>query len=213
MIELTYVPPKKKQKGGTSGFGDLVYVLMFYIMEGLFIFIGIPFLILAFGVIPVAMFLVITRGGGSESASLYILISFGVLIVFFQILGMQFFVRKYVLEPHKMTFGEWLRWKFSPTEIKKRRTEKIARSRKMEEWYGSMDRVYESRERLKDEQQYNLRGEWFGEDGDPEMKASSETDDATIVLGEIEEISDISAESSSSEPENLEIESIEEDSS
>ncbi|MGC9778799.1 MAG: hypothetical protein HZR80_06110 [Candidatus Heimdallarchaeota archaeon] len=210
---MTYVPPKKKQKGGTSGFGDLVYVLMFYIMEGLFIFIGIPFLILAFGVIPVAMFLVITRGGGSESASLYILISFGVLIVFFQILGMQFFVRKYVLEPHKMTFGEWLRWKFSPTEIKKRRTEKIARSRKMEEWYGSMDRVYESRERLKDEQQYNLRGEWFGEDGDPEMKASSETDDATIVLGEIEEISDISAESSSSEPENLEIESIEEDSS
>ena len=135
------------------------------------------------------------------------------MIVFFQILGMQFFVRKYVLEPHKMTFGEWLRWKFSPTEIKKRRAEKIARSRKMDEWYGSMDRVYESRERLKDEQQYNLRGEWFGEDGDPEMKASSETDDTTIVLGEIEEISDMSAESNSSEPETLEIESIEEDSS
>ncbi len=209
MIELTYVPPEKKQKGGTSGFGDLVYVFMFYLIEGLFILIGIPILIFAIGVIPVAMFLVITRGGGSESASLYILIGLGILIVFFQILGMQYFVRKYVLEPNKMTFGAWLRWKFSPTEIKKRRAEKIARSRRMEEWYDGMDRVHETKERLKFEQQYNLRGEWFGEDGDPEMKASSETDEVTIVLGEIEEISDMSAESSNSEPETLEIESIE----
>ena len=207
MIKLTYVPPEKKQKGGTSGFGDIVYVIMFYLIEGMFIFIGIPFLILAIGLVPVAMFLIITEGGWNENANFYILIGAGIFIVFFQILGVQFFVRKYILEPHKMTFGEWLRWKFSPKEIKKRREDKIARTRKMEEWYGGMDRVHESKERLKEEQQYNLRGEWFGEGGDPEMQKPTESDDS-ITLGEIE-ISDISDETTSSEPESIKTDSNE----
>jgi len=51
---LTYVPPEKKTKGGTSGFGDSVYVILFFLVEGLFVFIGVPFLVVAIGFVPIA---------------------------------------------------------------------------------------------------------------------------------------------------------------
>jgi len=183
---LTYVPPEKKQKDGTSSFGDLVYVIMFYMVEGLFIIVGIPILMLAIGVIPVAMYLVITKGEGVLGVT-WPLAIMGIFMVLFQILAVQYFLRKYVLEPHKMTFGEWLRWKFSPTEIKKRRQEKIARSQKMDEWYGGMDKIHERKAQLKEEQSFNLRDEWFGESGDPEVPTEYSSEETGIVIGEIEE--------------------------
>ncbi|MCE7743783.1 MAG: hypothetical protein GPJ52_01480 [Candidatus Heimdallarchaeota archaeon] len=182
---MTYVPPEKKHRGGS--FGDFIYVLMFYLIEGIFIIIGIPFLMLAVGVIPVAMYLVITRGGASEQINLYLTIGAGVIVVFAQIMGVQYFVRKYVLEPNNMKFGEWLRWKFSPTEIKNRRAEKIARSEKMEKWYDGMDKIHERKALIKEEQSIDMRGEWFKETGDPEEIASQSSDDSGIILGEFEE--------------------------
>lgn len=182
---MTYVPPEKKHRGGS--FGDFIYVLMFYLIEGVFILIGIPFLMLAIGVIPVAMYLVITQGGTSATVNLYLTIGAGVLVVFAQIMGMQYFVRKYVLEPHKMTFGEWMRWKFSPTEIKKRRAEKIARSEKMDKWYDGMDRIHERKALIKEEQSLNIRDEWFKESGDPEEPSTLSTEESGIIIGEVEE--------------------------
>lgn len=199
---MTYVPPEKKQKGGSSGFGDFFYVMIFYLIEGLFIFVGIPVIVLALGVIPVAMYLVIT-GNNNVIWPLYL---FGVLIVFFQILGIQFFVRKWILEPNKMTFGQWLRWRFSPSEIRKRRDEKRARSRKMADWYDGMDRVKERSDMIRDEQSYDLRSEWFESTGDPEI-LNPEKNDEFISLGE--EDKSISFEISDSE--SISMESIEND--
>ena len=206
---MTYVPPEKKQKGGTSGFGDFVYVMLFILIEGLFIFLGIPLIIFAIAIIPVAMYLVIL--GEQETIwPLYVIVA---LVVFFQILGVQFFVRKWILEPNKMTFGQWLRWRFSPKDIRKRREERRARSRKMDEWYDGLDRVKERRDLIKDEQSYDLRSEWYKETGDPEIlnpeKSSSE---GLISLGDnedSEEIIELSTESitlgSSAEEDSLEI--------
>jgi len=94
-------------------------------------------------------------------------------------MGVQYFVRKYVLEPHNMTFGEWIRWKFSPTEIKKRRAEKIARSEKMNKWYDGMDKIHERKALIKEEQSIDMRGEWF--------IASQSSEESPIILGEFEE--------------------------
>jgi len=181
---LTYVPPEKKHRGGS--FGDFIYVFLFYLIEGIFIIIGIPFLMLAIGVIPVSMYLVITKGEGRLGVT-WPLAIMGIFVVLFQILAVQYFVRKYVLEPNKMTFGEWLRWKFSPTEIRKRREERIARSRKMDEWYDGMDRIHERKAQLKEEQSYNLRDEWFQEKGDPDLPTVDSSEESGIVIGEVEE--------------------------
>ena len=187
---MTYVPPEKKQKGGTSGFGDIIYVLAFYLIEGSFIFLGIPVIILALGLVPISLYLIITGGGGGNIDWIFYL--FGVVVVFFQILGMQYFIRKWVLEPNKMNFRQWIRWKFSPTEIKKRRAEKQARAQKMDEWYAGMDKVQESRDRLRDEQSYDLRAEWYKESGDPEiLDPTSNNEESGIVLGETVEDDEI----------------------
>jgi len=202
---LTYVPPEKKQKGGTSGFGDIIYVFLFYLIEGMFIFIGIPVIIIAIAAVPVSMYLIITEGEYSEWP-IYVI---GGAIVFFQIIGVQFFVRKFILEPHKMTFGEWLRWKFSPTLIKQRREERKERSRKMDEWYQGMDRIHERKEQLKEEQQYNIRAEWFGE-RDPEFIDETPQEDV-VIIGEtpiiettIEESAEPDESYSFSEPAKIE---------
>jgi len=184
VITLTYVPPEKKHRGGS--FGDFIYVLLFYLIEGAFILIGIPILILAIGVIPVSMYLIVTQGEGALGVT-WPLAIMGIFIVLAQILAIQYFVRKYVLEPHKMSFGEWLRWKFSPTEIKKRRAEKLERSRKMDEWYDGMDRIHERKALIKAEQSVDMREEWFKETGDPDEVVAETTEESGIIIGEVEE--------------------------
>lgn len=196
MIALSYVPPEKKQKGGTSGFGDIIYVIAFYVIEISFIFLGIPIIVLAIGVIPIAMYLIITQGGGGEIDWIFYL--FGVAIVFFQILGLQYFFKKWILQPQGKTFGEWLRWKFDPVEIRKRRAERIERSKRMDEWYGGMARIKKSNEKIKQEQTLDLRSEWFKDSDDPELSKTSIgiESEYTITLGGSFEIDDPTKENS-----------------
>ncbi|RLI74110.1 hypothetical protein DRO91_01340 [Candidatus Heimdallarchaeota archaeon] len=185
---MTYVPPEKKQKGGTSSFGDIVYIFLFYLIEGLFIIIGVPALVVAIGLIPIAMYVII-RGETNIVWPLYVL---AVAIIFFQILALQYFVKKYVLEPHKMRLGQWLRWKFSPKEIKKRRLERQERTRKMEAWYGGMDKVKEEKEQIKKEQSYDLRSEWYYKETDDEImseaapKFEGDNDEGIIIIDDSE---------------------------
>ena len=195
---MTYVPPEKKQKGGSSSFTDFIYVVAFYLIEGLFIFIGVPVIVLALGVVPIAMYLIITEGGGGNTQWIFYL--FGVMIVFFQILALQYFIRKWVLEPNKMTFGEWLRWRFSPKEIKKRREDRRLRSQKMDEWYGGMDRVKMRREQLKEEQSYDLRSEWFAETGDPDELINRENYQGSIAIVDDDESITLESAAIKSEP-------------
>jgi hypothetical protein len=176
---LTYVPPEKKTKGGTSGFGDIVYVILFFLVEGAFVFIGVPILVIAVGFLPVAMYLIITQGAHVQ----WFFYTFVVLIVFIQILALQYFVKRFILEPHKMNFREWVRYRLSPSEIRKRRDEKRARHKKMEQWYAGMDRVHARNEQYKEEQQTNLRNEWFGEGKDPEDLIAQKKEDGIVIIG------------------------------
>ncbi|MHA1556146.1 MAG: hypothetical protein ACTSPM_04345 [Candidatus Heimdallarchaeota archaeon] len=146
----------------------------------MFIFLGIPVVVLALGLVPITMYLIIAQDHGAE----WVLYLVGVIIIFFQILGIQYFMRKWILEPNKMNFRQWIHWRFSPTEIRKRRDAKRARAQKMNEWYDGMDRVHEKRDQLRDEQSYDLRGEWFKNTGDPELIEPSQTEEVDIVLGD-----------------------------
>ncbi|MFW9922863.1 MAG: hypothetical protein ACFFDW_06190 [Candidatus Thorarchaeota archaeon] len=206
---MTYVPPEKKQQGSTSGFGDIVYVIMFYVIEIAFIFLGIPIVILSIGFIPIAMYLIITEGGQTDNNWIFYL--FGVVIIFFQILGLQYFFRKWILQPNNMTFGEWLRWKFSPSEIKKRRYERIERSRRMDEWYSGMERVKEMNEKIKEEQAIDFRYEWYKETGSSDVLLSDEQSTDVFIIGEEQADEDsfsLEMESEKSAPEIPESEEI-----
>ncbi|MBD3191471.1 MAG: hypothetical protein GF308_12555 [Candidatus Heimdallarchaeota archaeon] len=172
---MTYVPPEKKS--GSSNFGDIVYIIIFYLIEGLFIFIGVPFLVFAIAYLPASLYFAIT--GNATMWPLYIM---GAFIAFFQILAIQAFMKRYVLEPHGKTFGEWLRWKFSPKEIKKRREERRRESEKMDKWYAGMERIKETEERIKTEQSYDVRSEWFAESGDPDSVAEKGMTEEGIVI-------------------------------
>ena len=180
---MTYVPPEKRQRGGTGGFGDVIYVILFLIIEGVFIFIVVPFLILVIAILPLALYVIISEGQGVQWA-LYLI---AVVIVFLQVLALQFFFRRYFLEPHKMTFGQWLRYSFYPKEIQKRRRDKLERSRKLAKWYDGMEKVEERKQLIKEEQSYDLRGEWFRESGDPELIATTTTNNEAITIGKSEE--------------------------
>jgi hypothetical protein len=184
---LTYVPPEKKKSGGST-FGDIIYIVLFYLVEGLFILIGIPMLVLAIGVVPVAMYVIITQGRYTQWP-LYVA---GVLVIIIQVFGIQYALRKYVLEPHNKTFGEWLRWKFSPTEIKKRRDERRAKTKKIEEWYDGFDRVKSQKEKLKEEQSEVLYKELFPEISKIYLDETTTTkDDHSFTLGEQQQETEI----------------------
>ena len=176
---MTYVPPEKKTKGGTSGFGDIVYVILFFVVEGAFVFLGVPILVVAIGFIPVAMYLIISGGQGVD----WFMYGFVVVIVFVQILAIQYFFKRFILHPNKMNFRQWIVYRLSPTEIRKRREEKRARHQKMADWYDGMDRVHEQNEQFKEEQQANLRAEWFGEGNDPEDLIGKKEEDGIVIVG------------------------------
>ncbi|MEA2070667.1 MAG: hypothetical protein U9O98_05185 [Asgard group archaeon] len=174
---MIYIPPEKKKTGGSSKLGDIVYVILFFLFEGLFIFAVIPAVIFAMAVFPVATYLAIT--GADIIWPMYVIIG---IIVFFQILAIQYFFRRYVLEPHNKTLGQWLRWKFSPKEIRKRRKEKEENTMKIQKWYQGMERVHARRDQLTEEQSYDLRTEWFGTTGNPEMAYYEEEEDSEFGM-------------------------------
>ncbi|NHK29791.1 MAG: hypothetical protein FK730_00470 [Asgard group archaeon] len=187
---MTYIPPEEKKRGGTSTIGDVIYVILFYLVEGLFILLGIPLLVLAIGIVPVAMYVIITQGRYAQWP-LYVA---GVVVILLQILGIQYFLRKYVLEPNNKTFGEWLRWKFSPTEISRRRAERRAKSKKMEEWYDGFDRVKDQKEKLKEEQSEELYKELFPEISKTHLEGSKTKESQIFTLGEPQETEILSGE-------------------
>jgi hypothetical protein len=128
------------------------------------------------------MYLIVTQGNGIVAVEwvLYGLIG---LIVFIQILAIQYFFRRFVLAPHKMNFRQWVYYRFAPSQIRKRRDEKRSRHKKMEEWYDGMDRVHARNEQYKEEQQANLRNEWFGEGNDPEDFITKKQEDGIVIVG------------------------------
>jgi hypothetical protein len=182
VISLSYVPPEKKSKSGTSSFGDVVYLVAFYLVEFLFIFVGIPTLVFAVGVIPIAMYVIIAQK--SVIWPLYVL---GGVIAFVQIAALSYFFQRFILKPRNMNFFQWVRWKFHPAEIAKRRKERQDRSEKIAEWYDGMGRVQASKEQLIEEQSLKYEERFMTEEEKASLESTTTQESTGIVFGKIEE--------------------------
>ena len=105
------------------------YKRNFYIFEIGFIAIAVPVLIIALTSIPILVYFTLT-----QYFQLWPFILLGALIAFFQIVSIQFFVKKYYLTPYSMTFGEYLRFRFderNETEEDENKPQKT--------WYDNLD--------------------------------------------------------------------------
>lgn len=106
------------------------YKSSFYFFEIGFIVVAIPVLILALTSIPVMMYFAIT-----QYFQLWPFVLLGVLIAGFQIYAIQFFVKKFILKPLQLTFGEYLRMRFDE-RYKKEETSSIIEQKI---WYDNLD--------------------------------------------------------------------------
>ncbi|NHJ39051.1 MAG: hypothetical protein FK731_03390 [Asgard group archaeon] len=106
------------------------YKSSFYIFEIGFIVVAIPVLIIALTSIPVTMYFAIT-----QYFQLWPFVILGVLTAGFQIYAIQFFLKKFVLKPFGLTFGEYLRMRFDE------RYKKIETKTEIEQktWYDNLD--------------------------------------------------------------------------
>lgn len=79
----------------------------FYFFELGFIFGIIPLLVVSFVIGPVLYYFAIER-----EFYLWPFVVVGILVAFFQIIALQYFIKRFYLDPHNMTLGEYLRYKF-----------------------------------------------------------------------------------------------------
>ncbi|NHK32412.1 MAG: hypothetical protein FK730_13745 [Asgard group archaeon] len=106
------------------------YKSSFYFFEIGFIVFAIPILIIAFVSIPITMYFALTK-----YFQLWPFVFLGIVIVGFQIFAIQFFIRKFILKPNNLTFGEYLRMRFDERYKRKEPEEKITHKT----WYDDLD--------------------------------------------------------------------------
>jgi len=107
------------------------YKRNFIIFEIGYVLVAIPVLVVALLSIPVIMFYII-----KQHFYLWPILATAILIAFFQILGFQYFVRKYYLQPNNMTLGEFLRMRYEDRLRQRKLKEKPAPQKT---WYDNLD--------------------------------------------------------------------------
>ncbi|RLI63859.1 MAG: hypothetical protein DRP02_04125 [Candidatus Gerdarchaeota archaeon] len=123
---------KKEPKTWQLAARERFYKRNFIIFEIGYILVAIPVLVVALISIPVLMYYAI-----KQHFYLWTIVATLVLIVFFQIYGFQFFIRKYYLSPNNMTLGEYLRMHY---EIRlRKRKNKNKKPEKQTTWYDNLD--------------------------------------------------------------------------
>jgi len=128
------LPSKRKRKREETNLRRIeikekFYKRNFYFFEIGFIAIALPVLIIALTSIPILIFFTIT-----QYFQLWPFIILGALIAFFQIIAIQFFVKKYYLNPYNMTFGEYLRFRFD-----ERNVTDVVENKPKKTWYDNLD--------------------------------------------------------------------------
>ena len=78
----------------------------FIIFELGFIFVIIPLLVLSFVLGPILFFFAV-----AQQFYVWPFVLYAVLVTFFEVIGIQYFLKRFYLEPHNMTLGEFLRYK------------------------------------------------------------------------------------------------------
>lgn len=108
------------------------YERNFALFEFGFIFFVIPMLVLSFVSVPFLYFYILTK-----EFLVWPFIVLFTLIVFIQIMAIQYFVRRFYLEPNNMSLGEYLRFKY---DKRKEKQERVREGYIPEAtWYENMD--------------------------------------------------------------------------
>ena len=128
-IESEKKPKRKKAKKSNMRDMQKFYKRNYYFFELSFTFVAVPTLVISLASVPLLLFYTF-----SKQFVTWPLIITASLIVFFQIIAIQHYVRRFHLEPHNMTIGQYLRYLFdrrSHREI----DQKNLSSKEHIEWY------------------------------------------------------------------------------
>jgi hypothetical protein len=126
---------------------DRFYRSSFYVFEVGFIIVAIPALIIAILSIPVSLYFVIA---GRFAYWPFVLVA--VLITIFQFVGIKLFVKKYILDPYNLTFGEYLRMRYDE-RMKKEDRETV---KEHITWYDDLDIFIDKIKTSQREQTYQI---------------------------------------------------------
>ncbi len=104
----------------------------FFFFELGFIFIIVPLLIVAFVMGPTLYYFAIT-----QEFHLWPFYIIGVMMVFFELIAAQYYIKRFYLDPHNMTMGELLRYKFD--SLFKQTKSKGLEGENNLSWYENLD--------------------------------------------------------------------------
>ena len=113
-------------------FNERVYKNNFFFFEFGFIFVIIPLLVISFVSVPFLTYVALTG-----NVPIWPIIIVAIIIIFSQIMAIQYLVRRFYLEPHNMTFGEYLRYLFDK-RIDKMKMGDFAEEKNIA-WYDELD--------------------------------------------------------------------------
>ncbi|NHJ47077.1 MAG: hypothetical protein FK733_04745 [Asgard group archaeon] len=142
-----YRKGRKRKTARQMKLRDRFYKGSFYFFEVGFIIVAIPVLIVAILSIPVSLYFVIA---GRFSYWPFVLVA--VLITIFQIVGIRLFVKKYILDPHNLTFGEYLRMRYDE-RYNSNDDESV---KEYKTWYDDLDVFTEKIKTSQREQTYQI---------------------------------------------------------
>ncbi len=117
----------------------------FLLFEIGYIFLAIPVLTVALSSVPILMFYTFVK-----EFFIWPIIVVATLVVFFQIIATQYFVKKYYLDYYKMSLGRYLRYRFDYRRNRSKDEEQeIARE---ETWYDNLDETIDRLKKDRSEQ-------------------------------------------------------------
>ncbi|MHA1366349.1 MAG: hypothetical protein ACTSP5_08070 [Candidatus Heimdallarchaeota archaeon] len=132
------------------------YKSNFIMFEIGYVLLAIPMLILALSSVPILMFYTLT-----QEFHLWPIIIVCILVVFTQITAMQYFVRKYYLNYHKMSLGQFFRYRF---DLRRKRINKGDQEEFYyeETWYEDLDEMIERVKNKRQEQTIRIYTQAYG---------------------------------------------------
>lgn len=104
----------------------------FYFFELGFIFVVIPVLVIAVVIGPTLQYFAIT-----QKYHLWPFFVISAIIVFFEVLAIQYYLKRFYLDPHNMTLGEFLRFKFD-SRFKRSEFKEMEQENNIS-WYDDLD--------------------------------------------------------------------------
>jgi hypothetical protein len=127
----------------------------FFLFEISYIFLAIPMLTIALASVPILMFYTF-----AQKFYLWPMVIVAILIVFFQLTAIQYFVKRYYLEYHNMSLGEYLRYRFDNY----RNNRQNDKQKKIVEptWYDDLDEIIDRIRKQREEQTEKIYSEVYG---------------------------------------------------